>query len=45
VEGAVVAFALVVHPVNTVANRIVTINKINNCFFIAIPSLGRIFPN
>jgi len=42
-EGAVVAFVVVVHPVNTVANKIVAINMINNCFFIAIPSLGGIF--
>jgi len=43
VEGVVVAFVLVVHPANTVANRIVAINMINNCFFIAIPTLGGIF--
>ena len=43
VEDVVVTFVLVVHPVNTVANRIVAINMINNCFFIAIPSLRRIF--
>ena len=41
--GVVVALVLVVHPANTVANKIVAINMINNCFFIVIPSLGGIF--
>jgi hypothetical protein len=44
-EGLAVFVVPPVHPAtNTVANRMVTINMIKNCFFIVIPSFGGIFP-
>jgi hypothetical protein len=40
-EGLVVFVVRPAHPAtNTVANTLITINMIKNCFFIAIPSLG-----
>jgi len=43
-DGLEVFVTFSVHPANTVANRIVTINMINNWFFIVIPSFGENFP-
>ena len=44
-EVLVVFVVFPVHPAtNTVANRIVIINTINNCFFIVIASFWRFFP-
>jgi hypothetical protein len=43
-EVLVVFVVFPVHPATkTVASKIETINKINNCFFIVIPSLRRKF--
>ena len=44
-DGLEVFLTFSVHPAtNTVANTLVTIKMINNCFFIVIPSFGENFP-
>jgi hypothetical protein len=44
-DGLEVFVMFSVHPAtNTVANTLVTIKMIKNCFFIVIPSFGENFP-